>query len=231
MQSLFVQQAPKKGRVCLMLGASLLFHGGIVGIAALWLQPDPPDKTVITWFPVPGEEGPVPIYPTPGPESSQTPDATTPTPPEIELPIPTPPTVESELDMDEPSKPTPTPRRSTVTKTTTVSRPTGPQSTATATTKQLGNGPASGTNAGPTGAVGAWVMPHPLYPRMNSVSRPTGSTTVRISTDPSGRVSNVVIIKSAGNPILDHQTESFVRMNWHGPPNASRTTEFVYQIK
>ena len=41
MESLFVRHQPKQGRVCLMLGVSLLLHSGVVGIGALWTQPEP----------------------------------------------------------------------------------------------------------------------------------------------------------------------------------------------
>ena len=53
---------------------------------------------------------------------------------------------------------------------------------------------------------------------------------MQITTDAFGNVSDVAIVRSAGNAVLDAATRSYVRANWKGPANASRTTEFVYQI-
>ena len=74
-------------------------------------------------------------------------------------------------------------------------------------------------------------MPPPPYTRAVRASQVTGTTTVRITTDAVGRVSNVVIVKTTGSSALDNHTSSYVRNNWHGPPNASRTTEFVYVVR
>lgn len=231
MESLFVRQAPKKGRVGLMLAASLLFHGGIVGIAALWLQPDPEEHTVIIGELIPVEEGkPAPWSPPATPEVSEIPDATTPTPPDAES-IPTPPVLTQDPEMEETVKPTPVPRRSLSVRPAMPTRVTGPQTTSHSTTNQPGSGVPGNANAGPAGAVGVWSMPHPPYPPGLLASHATGATTVQITTDASGRVSNVVILKSAGNPVFDNQTENYVRTHWHGPPNASRTTQFIYQIR
>ena len=74
-----------------------------------------------------------------------------------------------------------------------------------------------------------WVMPHPPYPAFLR-NLPSVSVTVRITTDSSGQISNVVIARSTGNAALDTYTVSRVRGSWHGPANASHTTEFIYQL-
>ena len=108
MQSLFVRPAPRKGRVCLMLGASLLVHGGLVGIGALWTQPDPPPRTVpIDWGDFGGPVGPPPLA---VPSPANDPVDSTPTPSTPDVTVPTAPVVESKDDFYEPS-PTPPPRR------------------------------------------------------------------------------------------------------------------------
>ena len=75
-----------------------------------------------------------------------------------------------------------------------------------------------------------WYMPHPPYPAGRLLTG-TGVTTVRIITDASGRIASAVIVRSTGNPILDAHTVIYVREHWRGPANASRTTEFVYQLR
>ena len=76
----------------------------------------------------------------------------------------------------------------------------------------------------------SWYMPHPPYPAGRLLTA-TGVTTVRIVTDASGRVASAAIVRSTGNPILDAHTVIYVREHWRGPANASRTTEFVYQLR
>ena len=232
MESLFRSPAPKRGRVCLMLGASLVLHGGIVGVAGLWVQPEPAPHTVPfdLGFDTPG--GGTPIFYSPvTPSETPTQVDATPTPDVVEQPIPTPPIFTQDPEMEEPTL-TPPPRHSTVARPAMPTRPTDARtSTHSTTVTQPGSGTPGSINPGGMSAAGAWVMPHPSYPRTPLAQHLTGATTVRIITDATGRVSNVVIVKSAGNPLLDSQTENFVREHWHGPPNASRTTEFVYEIK
>ncbi len=231
MESLFTTSAPKRGRIALMLGASLLAHGGIVGIASLWTAPEPEDHTVIVdyLFDTPGQMPPGLTYSTPA-----EPAELTATPEIVEKPDPSPPEPTNSPDFLETSTPAPTPHRVPTSRQVTAVR-----STATQTLSHAGLGPSGGGTPGAPGGgaanvAGAWVMPHPPYPRALLAARGagvTGATTVRITTDASGQVSNVVIVKSTGNLALDSATENYVRMNWHGPPNAGRTTEFVYQIK
>ena len=80
------------------------------------------------------------------------------------------------------------------------------------------------------GSTLGWKTPRPPYPRSQLLSRVQGTTTVHFTTDASGNVASATIVKSTGNAALDASTLSFVRANWRGPANASRTTEFSYQI-
>ena len=76
-----------------------------------------------------------------------------------------------------------------------------------------------------------WRTPHPPYPAAARASHITGTTTVNYSTDASGNVSSVSISQSAGNSILDHFTEVYVKDNWKGPPNSSHSTTFEYRLQ
>ena len=227
MESLFARSTPKRGRVCIMLGASLLLHGGLVGIAEMWTPPPPPERSVDPWWIDPPEPGGDPVLPR---GAVDTPEASTPTPPSVEDTLPTPVPAEAEPEIYEPTQ-TPVPHRVARQKLSTtvhnnhgpVSQNAGPNSTA--------GGVADGIGELPTnGLVAVWVTPHPPYPpSMMMRSSSTTSTTVHITTDANGRISNVVITKSAGNSALDSYTETYVRTHWRGPANASRNTEFVYQ--
>lgn len=234
MESLFARTVPKRGRVFLMLGVSLLVHSGVVGIAALWTAPEPEDHTVIIdeLFDTPGQSPSGPSYtPQAVPNESAEPTST---PDVLQKPDPTPPEPTGIPDFLVPSTPAPTPHRTTASRPVSQVHPAATQSISHDVSGQPNGGMQNGPSGGAANVVGAWVMPHPPYPRTLLAARGAGvvgATTVRITTDASGRVSNVVIVKSTGNLALDSATESYVRMNWHGPPNAGRTTEFVYQIK
>ena len=78
---------------------------------------------------------------------------------------------------------------------------------------------------------GTWVTPHPPYPAQARMSHVTGTTTVHITTDATGRVSNCSIVKSAGSPLLDSSTQGYVKNNWKGPPNSSHDTTFEYRLQ
>ena len=231
MESLFVRHQPRKGRVCLMLGASLLLHSGVVGIGALWTQPEPELHSlppVEVDFPAPGPTplGPVEVA-SPTPNEAPVPTSTLDLDVKVE---PTPPEPTGTPDFAQLPEQTPLPRKQSPSKLVSTVRPLSVQTNSHSSPGQPNSNASGDPNGGSTKMAGAWVTPHPPYPRA-SLAKPTGATTVRITTDAMGQVSNVVILKSAGSPVLDHQTESYVRLNWHGPANSSRTTEFVYQLR
>lgn len=60
--------------------------------------------------------------------------------------------------------------------------------------------------------------------------RKMGETKVRFSTDGSGRVVSVEILRSAG-PELDANTVSYVRKMWRGPANVTKVVTFAYQMR
>ncbi len=229
MENLFARHKPRRGMVCLTMVGSLVLHGGLVGIASLWTPPQPePRSVLVDWFAEPSQSGD-PLKPIDVPQSAPTesPDATV-TPESID-PVATPPPTSSEPDIALPAEPTPPKRGIAVSKpSASVSRPTSGQTGShdSATSASVGV-PGNGNPSG----VSAWVMPHPPFPHMIGRPAAVGQTTVRITTDAAGRVSNVVILKSTGTPALDNHPASYVRNNWHGLPNASRTTEFVYEVR
>ena len=94
-------------------------------------------------------------------------------------------------------------------------------------TKATGN--PGGLKVGPQNQ--GWRTPHPGYPVAARASHITGTTTVHYTTDASGNVSSVNITQRAGNAILDHYTEEWVKSNWHGPPNSSNSTTFEYRLQ
>lgn len=224
MQSLFARPTPTRGRIALMLAGSLIFHGGLVGIGALIVPPAP--KPEVPWFPDPQYDGPEVI---PVPEPSVQPEVEsgpTATPEAIEPTVATPPSAPDDPVFAEPSSPTP--QQKVATKPNVAVR-TRNVSTTPITTAP-GNGPSTGAKVGSASGTMSWSMPHPPYPA-NRLFAGKGTTKVQITTDAGGRIANVVIIQSTGNPVLDAHTVRYVRENWRGPANASRTTEFVYQLR
>ena len=229
MESLFARQRPKKGWVFLMLGGSLLVHGGLVGIGALMVQPEPP-IIYVDWQ-VPEDDGspPPPVKVTDPVEQPTMVDGPTATPDVIDLSVPTPPSVPDDTTFAEPASPTP--RLKIAVKPVAPTR-ANTVHTPSSASGMLGNGALGSTGASRSAGVATWVMPHPPYPAaIRRLVSAGGLTTVRITTDATGRVSSVVIVRSTGNPMLDAHTVSYVRENWRGPANASRTTEFLYQLR
>ena len=229
MESLFTQHVPRRGRLVLMLAGSLVIHGGLVGIGALFVQPQP-DKVIVDWTP-PGDgdlDGPsLPPEVTPPTKTNSEPTAT---PDVVEPEVLVSPAPADVPDFSEPSTPTPRQQRTAVkpavarTNSAARSNPSAPVAPGSGIAGVPVGNPAAGVSAVP------WVMPHPPYPAFLRNS-PAVSITVRITTDAAGQVSNVVVARSTGNAALDAYTVSRVRGSWHGPANSSRNTEFVYQLR
>ena len=91
-------------------------------------------------------------------------------------------------------------------------------------------GKLTGTPGGQKIGTQGWRTPKPPYPNSALASHIQGSGSVRISTDASGNVTNVVVTGPI-SPVLDANTRSFARGNWKGPPNATRTVAVIYQIR
>lgn len=228
MESLFARHVPKRGRVALMLAGSLVLHGGLVGIGALFVQPPPP--SVEEWFPIPTDEGPTPISvqePAARPDIETGPTAT---PENVDATPFTPPPVDVIPPFAEPATPPPA-RQKVAVKPMTATRTATARTASASATALPGSGLPGGTNGSPGVRAMPWVMPHPPFPAFARQSITPGMTRLRITTDAAGRVTNVVVEQSTGKSALDAYTVSYVRENWRGPANAARTTEFVYQIR
>ena len=229
MESLFARHVPKRGRIAVMLVGSLVIHGGLVGIGALFRQPQP-DKVDVSWVP-PGDGDPT--APSLPPEIAPPVDANpepTATPNVIEPDVYAPPVPADVQNFAEPPDPTPRQRHATTKPTAAVRANNAIRSTSTSAVPGSGTASVPGGNLASGTTAAPWVMPHPPYPAsLHSAS--AVSVTVRITTDAAGRIADVVVARSTGNAALDMYTISRVRGTWHGPANASRTTEFVYQLR
>jgi TonB family protein len=64
-------------------------------------------------------------------------------------------------------------------------------------------------------APGENIFPHPPYPEEARFLRETGTVVVDVQFNGSGGVSQVQVTQSSGVPLLDAQTRSFIRANWH----------------
>ena len=226
---------PRTSRTAYTIVGSVLLHGSVIAVAALWPVPVhhassalPPAITSIDSEP-PGDliQLPPPSLPEIG---EATPDdapglvlvdSTANTPPPTEDP-----------PMAEPPPPKP-PSKTVVNKTRSlrVMVPVGtPGQPGTA---NIGARNAVGTagGTGRSGALGRWNTPQPPYPYAMRAAHVQGNGSVRITTDGSGRVVSVSVAQSTGNAVLDANTGQFARANWSGPPNASVMVPITYQIR
>ena len=228
--SLFRDRPARKTRMTMMVAGAVLVHCGIIGVGAMWPQrvTEQEDDSTVVDVVGPGLE---PVTdsvqyvtvdnsaPTPSQESS------TPTPEVPAQSDPLPPEVVPE--MSEPSDVTPPPRpRRASPHTTSLPRTTSGMPGAAGVNP---GATATGPGGSQAGALG-WKMPKPSYPVALRATGFQGTTTVRIATDAAGNVATVEIVRSAGNILVDRHTQEYVRAFWKGPPNATRTTEFVYQL-
>lgn len=228
MESLFARQAPKRQGVLLMVAGSLVFHGGLVGIGALFVPAPSKEPVVVDWIPMDEGGNPTPVSVVEPPQQIEVNTEPTATPDVAEPTADTPPLVDDPV-FAEPFTPAPHQRvvvRTAAAPRNSMSRPFSQVPGVVVSTAS--NAPGMGLGSS---IPSAWTMPHPPYPSRLHGAPATGVTTVRITTDAAGRITDVVIVQSAGNPVLDAHTVSYVRANWRGPANASRTTQFVYQLR
>ena len=220
----------------MMVAGAVLVHCGIVVVGAMWPQrvtQREDDSTVVDVVgpalePVDDSVQYVTVdnsAPTPSQESA------TPTP---EIPVqsdPLPPEVVPE--MPAPSDATPPPRlRHAPLHSVNPPAAANLSRTALGTSGVPSGNPGAATGEPGNGQAGAsgWKMPKPSYPAALRIAGFQGATTVRITTDAGGNVVTVEIVRSAGNVVADRHTQEYVREFWKGPPNATRTTEFVYRL-
>ncbi len=205
--SLFRRRPIRRGWLVLMLMGSLLVHGALVGLGHYFWQPISQPLEIPTTD--------VDLAPQLG-----DPDVR-----ELVVPMdaPTPP----------PDMPTPPPKPKTeVKKYAFTPAPANAKRGPVAVAGVVGGNP-NGTKATgvPGGAKVGWFIPKPPYPAQARAAHIQGDTTVSITTDGSGRVASVEVTKSAGNAILDFNTKSYVRDNWKGPPNSTKSTTFSYVMQ
>ena len=237
-ESLFMRRPPRRGRFVLVLIGSLAFHYSFVLIGYIFARDnswdvnvppveldladklgDPDVRELIVADTPPPED-----QPTPPPEDTPPPDDTPPPTddPDMADPEQTPPP-----DTPKPKTAPPKPKTGTP-------APANAKHGPVAQEGVVGGNPAgtktTGTPGGLKVGVG-WRTPHPPYPAQARMSHVTGVTRVRFTTDASGSVSSVVIVKSAGSAILDSSTQGYVKMNWKGPPNSTKEQEFEYRLQ
>lgn len=161
-----------------------------------------------------------------------------PPPPPEPTPAPEPPPVPEPMEKPEFVEPAPPPKATPAPKPKVIAKaPAAPSRAKTGATPRPGvvggnvtAGRLTGTPGGVKVGTQGWRTPRPPYPATALALRIQGSGSVRISTDASGNVTNVVVTDPI-NPILDANTRAFARDNWKGPPNASRTVPVIYQIR
>lgn len=224
--SLFAPSPRRKRGLILTLSGSLLFHGSLIGVAALYYTPPTPESptpvSLVDFVDLPTTGDPAPPATLP---SEPAPESTMPT--LAETTDVSPPSVE--LNADDMMQATPVPRPATR---TASSRPvTGPS--VPHNTRAVGNGPANGTGTSGThpGSAGRWVTPRPAYPAALRMARVQGSGTVRVTTDTVGRVVGATVVKSTGNSRLDDNTCQAAKSEWSGPPNATTLVPISYQLQ
>ncbi len=219
--------ATARRRVLFMALLSVGVHAAVIGIAAL-LPPRPVVPGEAYLEPVGGDDNaPVPdpdgLNLPPPEQADESPD--TPTPdaelsPAVEQELPPPP-AENETFIE------PTPQVKPV-----VKQPTKPSSSATRTTAATSpTGPSSPIGTGPAGPRGSgWKTPKPPYPYLARARRLSGSGSVRVRTDATGRVISAEVVEPIA-PELDGTTVSFARSHWSGPPNTTAVVPVTYQFR
>jgi protein TonB len=75
--------------------------------------------------------------------------------------------------------------------------------------------PASAATAMSSYAPGVSVLPHPPYPEEARDRGQTGTVVMSVTFNARGTVARAEIAESSGVPILDVETLSFIRANWH----------------
>ena len=239
MASAIAYEKPRSGRLVALFVLSIGLHVG-VALFAIWashhLKYTPKEEEML-------ELG---IDVTLGEEvqeliAAQTPPAPEPPPPEPPPPPPEPtpeePPPEPEpMEKPEFVEPKPEPKATPAPKVAAKPAPappgakTGPTPRPGVVGGNVTQGKLTGTPGGQKIGNQGWRTPKPPYPTAALASRIQGKGSVRISTDGSGNVVNVVIT-GAINPMLDANTRTFARSNWKGPPNSTRTVPVIYQIR
>jgi len=68
------------------------------------------------------------------------------------------------------------------------------------------------------GSINGVPLPVPIYPALAKKRNITGTNTVDITIEPSGRISKIDIVKSSGSRLLDNATKETIEKRWKLPP-------------
>ena len=224
----------RRGRLALTLAASLVFHGSLVGVAALWPYHIPPK-----FEPLPPIVG---VPDDPLPPIPDTPEPSTPEPRSMDLapidpvvpepPLDANPPLAWDPEMVEPQPATPAPTRPAA-PTRPVRSPRSPSNQAAprspVTTVRSGSLDLAPGAVRP-GATSWSVSSKPAYPMSLKAAGIHGSGVVRVTTDNTGRVVAATMTQSTGNSQLDENTCRHARAFWTGPAGSVRDIPITYQL-
>ena len=231
MPNLLSPHPNRKRRSFAMFCGSLVFHGALVGTAALWVHPaDTPTKIETTEIFIPPGDDPQPINT--GSELPAAPVQPEPVAPTVQDSNPVndaPPIVDQEITDPSTPRPVSPPRNTPARKITNASRAAVPGAQGSGSSSHPGT--MAGSPGSGLGTTTGWRIPKPPYPYALRSQRIQGVARIKITTDSTGRVSDAVILKSTGNSSLDENTIQRVRAEWSGPPNASTVREVEYKIQ
>lgn len=237
MDSLFKQRPKRRAQLILMVAGSLVFHGALVGVAAIWPQEQSYDlKPPEIEMDLAEQLGDPEVRELVVAENAPTPEPDQPTPPPEDTPAPedTPPPDNQEINVDDtppPPKPSPKPAVKKTGTPAPANAKRGPVGIEGVVGGNPGGTKATGTPGGlKVGAVGMRT-PKPPYPYQARAARLTGTCIVRVTTDASGSVSSVVVTKSSGSGILDSSATGFIKGNWKASPNSTFSKPIDYVLK
>ena len=224
---------PHTRRTWFTLVGSVLLHGSIIALAAMWpVRYAPPETENVTIL----SDGPTENIQIMLPSAASsiqppTPEDAPPPPPSVAGAADTPPPSEEPSIMIEPAPLMPATK--TVESNTRPVR-SSPMTAVRDERTQLGRPGDAGGARNVTGAVatgGRWTTPTPIYPSAMRLAHMQGNGSVRVTTDGTGRVVSVSVVQSTGSAMLDDNTSRFARGNWSGPPNATTTVPITYQLR
>ena len=176
-----------KWHVCAAFCGAVLIHAGAVALAAMSAAPPPPEPVDVDVVDV--------FVVTDDPEPAQLIE------PAVDIPAPPPPPQTESAFTDEAATPPPVPRR--------ISQPPQRVVKAAPTAARMSFGAAK---------VFAISAPRPEYPYEARRQRATGSGVASLTIDvATGVVTDVRMVRSTGNPVLDNATISGLR-RWRFKP-------------
>ena len=68
------------------------------------------------------------------------------------------------------------------------------------------------------GRINGVSLPVPIYPALAKKRNITGTNTVDITIEASGKISKIYIVKSSGSRLLDDATKETIEKRWKLPP-------------